>query len=336
MTPTHTAAPRGWTGEPGIRTPQEVLAQGLSQTRGERVRITAMEGEPLESQSTYPIERLRVTLESGEQLPVIFKRLQAGEGPKGNRREVLVYQRLLAGGRFGAPVWYASTYDEAQGHYWLFLEDLGEENLKSGDWEDWIAAAQLLGQMHGTYLGREEELRTLGCLGEQGPDYYHAIGRTARENMERAGALAALLRFDSFMAWYPALVAHLVRQPRTLVHGDIFPDNLLLQPGPRIRPIDWESAAIGLGTWDLTRLLDGWGRDKPALCAVYVETLESVTGVAVCRTAFAQTLACCETLNLLWHLGWEAEDCRDAEFVDWLVNELETTWPDLEGRPDHG
>ena len=142
MTQPYTAAPRGRTGEHGARTAREVLEEGLSRWRGGRVRIVALEGVPLERQSTYPIERLQATLESGEQLPVIFKRLQAGEGPKGNRRELPVYQRLLAGGRFGAPVLYASVYDEAQGHYWLFLEDVGEEDLKRADWEDWIAAAR--------------------------------------------------------------------------------------------------------------------------------------------------------------------------------------------------
>ena len=336
MTPPDTAAPRGKAGEPRTRTPREVLEEGLSRWRGGRVRVIALEGVPLERQSTYPIERLQSTLESGEQLPVIFKRLQAVAGPKGNRREVRVYQRLLAGGRFGAPVLYASVYDEALGHYWLFLEDVGDEDLKRADWEDWIAAARLLGQMHGTYLGREGELRALDCLGEQGPDYYHGIAHAARKNMSLVDARAALARFDALMARYPAVVAHLVGQPRTLVHGDIFPDNLLIQPGPRVRPVDWESAAVGLGAWDLIRLVDGWGRDKPALTAAYLETLEELSGAAVDRAAFAQTLACCETVNLLWHLGWEPEECRDSEFVDWLVNELEGTWPALGEGAGHG
>jgi serine/threonine protein kinase len=318
------------------RKPREILEEGLGQWLGRPVRINALEGAPLEECSTYPIDRLRVTLDSGEQLPVIFKRLQAGEGRKGNRREVPIYRRLLAGRRFGAPALYASAYDEHQGHYWLFLEDLGEGTLKDADWEDWMAAVRLLAQMHGTYLGREEELRALDCLGEQGADYYHGIGDSARRHIDLSGDHQALARFDALMTPYPGLVADLVHQTRTLVHGDIFPDNLLVQPGPCVRLIDWESAAVGLGVWDLVRLLDGWGSDRPAFISAYLEDLERHTGTAVDRAAFARTETACAILNSLWHLGWEADDCRDPEFVDWLLQELETTWRNLDAEAAHG
>jgi serine/threonine protein kinase len=315
--------------------PQDVLEDGLRRWLRRPLRIAALEGVPLEAWSTYPIDRLQVTLDSGEQLPVIFKRLQAGEGLKGSRREVRIYRRLLAGQRFGAPALYASLYDEHQGHYWLFLEDLGEETLKGGDREDWMAAVRLLARMHGTYLGREEELRALDCLGDQGTDYYHAIAGTARLHIKSSGDPKALARFDALMAPYPGLVAELIRQPRTLVHGDIFPDNLLLQPGPRVRLIDWESAAIGLGVWDLVRLLDGWGTDRAYFIMAYREEMARLTGTVPDDTAFARTLTICTILNSLWHLAWEADACRDAEFVDWLLNELDETWRQLNGRAGH-
>src|SRR5262245_5762401 len=141
-----------------------LLEEGLSTHLGRAVHIAALEGQPLEAQSTYPIDRLRVTLTSGEEIPVIFKRLSAAPGSKGGRREVLIYRRLLAGQRFGAPALYGYVHDHAQGRFWLFLEDLGEETLGGGDFHDWLAAVRLLAQMHATYHGREEGLRALDCL----------------------------------------------------------------------------------------------------------------------------------------------------------------------------
>src|SRR5262249_7167316 len=143
------------------------------------------------------------------------------EGKKGDRREVLIYHRLLAGRRFGAPAIYASVYDEARGRYWLFLEDLGEGTLNDGDWGDWFAAVRRLAEMQATYHSREDDLRALHCLMEHGPEYYHLIAQTARRNLELAGACHGLARFDRLMARFDSLVTYLVRQPRTLVHGDI-------------------------------------------------------------------------------------------------------------------
>lgn len=310
--------------------PEEVLEGGLSACLGRPVRIVGMEGRPLEERSTYPIDRLRVTLASGGGLPVIFKRLHPAPEPKGNRREVLIYRRLLAGRRFGAPALYASVYDEARERYWLFMEDVGEWTLEQGDLQDWSAAVRWLAQMHGTYLGREQDLRRLHCLGEQGSEYFHRIAETARLHLHLAGPRGALARFERLMARFEAVVAYLARQPRTLVHGDIFPANLLLQPGRGIRPIDWEAAAIGVGAWDLARLLDGWGSDTPTFIAAYLNELARHAAVPFERRAFRLAFAHCEIVNVLWHLGWDLAACRDASFVDGLLDTMETVWHRLD------
>src|SRR5207248_19877 len=145
-------------------------------------------------------------------------------------------QRLLAGRRFGAPELYGSVYDPARQRYWLFLEDVGEETLEQGDREEWLEAARWLARMHATYHGREAELRGPGCLEEHDAAFYHAVARAGRVNLLAAGAEAALAHFDMLMARFDEVVAALLCEPRTLVHGDIFPANLHLQPGSRIRP----------------------------------------------------------------------------------------------------
>src|SRR4051794_6139903 len=108
----------------------QVLEEGLGVFYGHPSRIVSVESLSFELCSTHPIERLLVTLDSGNQLQVIFKRiLPELEDSTSDRREVLVYRKLLAqpcGSRFGAPALYASRYDLACDHYWLFLEDLGD------------------------------------------------------------------------------------------------------------------------------------------------------------------------------------------------------------------
>ena len=182
-----------------------------------------------------------MTLAPGETLSVVFKRLLPDPDPVVNTylREVLIYRRLLAGERFGAPALYASVHDEARERFWLFVEDLGDSTLEDGDVEDWLSAARWLAALHGSYSGREDELRSLGCLGEHGLRFYRTLAAKARQNLTLAGAAEALARFEELMSGYESIVAELVGRPRTLVHGDLGPHNLALQPGGRIRPVDW-------------------------------------------------------------------------------------------------
>src|SRR6266481_6303412 len=129
--------------------------------------------------------------------------------PNGNRREVLVYQRLLAGGRFGAPGVYASVFDEDCGRFWLFLEDVGYLTLNHGDQEEWTASVLLLAKMHGEHLGCDAELRALNCLADHDASYYRAIAARARQNMVLAGDRQTLARYDALMRPFDALADEL-------------------------------------------------------------------------------------------------------------------------------
>jgi hypothetical protein len=49
----------------------------------------------------------------------------------------------------------------------------------------------------------------------------------------------------------------LTRTPQTLIHGEFYPRNILVQ-NKVIYVVDWESAAVGPGEIDLATLVDGW------------------------------------------------------------------------------
>jgi aminoglycoside phosphotransferase (APT) family kinase protein len=310
--------------------PTEVLEAGLTEHFERPIEIVDVKAQPLPT-SSHVISRLTVTLASGERLPVIFKSPRPGEPLYGNEREVLIYRSVLRGGRFGAPTLYASVYDATNGRYELFLEDLGDATLNDSGSRTWEAAAQWLAELHAAYLGREEELRSLGCLMEHDATYYRMVAHAARRKLELANVDAAVLaRFDELTRPLESLIAYLVRQPRTFVHGDIFDANLMVQPGRRIRAVDWESAAIGLGAWDLSRLLDGWGPERELLRSAYLEKLEARLALSFDRRAFDRTFAHCRVLDILWHLRWSVDACRDAAFVEAELTRLETRWAKLD------
>jgi hypothetical protein len=320
---------------PDRQTAQAVLEEGLRALFGRRLRVARMEWRPLEA-SSHAIDRLRVTLGSGEQLPVIFKRLRPGRKPDGNEREVLVYRQLLKGGCLGAPALYASAYDEARGRYWLFLEDVGPRTLRHAEPAAWFAAARWLGELHATFWGREGELRALGCLPEHGPDFYHRLARTARRFLRLGGVPGAVARFDELMAGYDEVVTRLAREQRALIHGDIFFGNLMLGPGPCVRAIDWESAAIGLPALDLVRFLDGWEeRHRGKVIAEYLAGFARRSPTPPDREALGRLLGLCELLNLLCHLGWERKACANPAFVEGGLADIEAFWERL-GEGPHG
>jgi aminoglycoside phosphotransferase (APT) family kinase protein len=207
---------------------------------------------------------------------------------------------------------------------------VGSSTLDEGDIAEWLAAARWLAGVHACYHGREAELRELGCLMEHGRAYYHLVGETARRNLELAGATEALVQFDALMRRYGSLVNYLAGEPRTLVHGDVFAENLIIQPGGRIRAIDWESAAVGLGAWDLAKLLDGWGSMKATFLAAYLAEFERHVAMPLDREGFQRLFAYCEILTALWHLRWSVEACQDAPVVEELLLDMETRWQRLD------
>jgi thiamine kinase-like enzyme len=313
----------------------EILEEGLKKRRGEAGRIVSLQRQPLHSRSTHPIDRLNVELYDGEKLPVIFKRFTGKNEEKGSRREVLIYQRLLAGERFGSPRLYASLYNENQNHYWLFLEDVGEWTLNKGDKDDWIEAVRWLADMHGQFLGKEEELKSLDCLSRQDRNFFLMLAGDARRNLEMAGNKSALDHFDNLMNDYEGLLEELVQIPRTLVHGDIFPNNIMVQDGHRIRPIDWEGAAIGPPALDLVRLLDGWGSDKGFYIRHYWNFLKNSPRLPLAKPDFLNSLKQCELLNELWTLGWEMKACKDKSFVDEALRRIKTIWKKIPPKGIH-
>lgn len=295
---------------------EEVLERGLSRTLGRAVAILQAPSRPVKAYSCHPISTLDVTLTSGEELAVVFKRMEPAPG-KDLRREALVYRRILAGGRFGAPLLYASLLDPARGRFWLFLEDVGGWRLDWCEAERWPDAFGWLAGVHAAYEGRARALATVAFLPRHGPAHYRRLARDARRSLAQRGEQRALARLDRLLARLDPSIDDLARDPQTLVHGDLSGKNILVQRRA-IRPIDWEWAARGPAAWDVGKLLSGWGPEKPRLLGVYLDERER-RGAPVDRERLQRSLGHCEVFRALWYLRWWSEPCRDPGFVDELL-----------------
>jgi hypothetical protein len=315
--------------EPSPDEVKEVLVRGLREHFGRPVRIVELRSKFLGefiSAHTHPIARVRLTLGSGEQLTVIFKRLHS-QPYQDVRRRILIHQRLLTDVRLDAPTVYATACDGVRGRYWLFCEDVGDLELTRCDVSVWPAAYRWLARMHAAYYGREEELRALGCLDEHSPAFYRFFARPAREVLQRYAGRRQLVRFERLMTrWFSVSVAYLTRHTRTLVHGDLYCKNIMVQPGPRIRPIDWDYAAIGVAGWDMAQLVAGWGPEKRShFIKVYLDefALRDTTVVTLDRRVFERTLAHCEIMRVLQALSWWEGPYENLAFVDGKLDEME-------------
>ena len=86
--------------------------------------------------------------------------------------------------------------------------------------------------------------------------------------------------WESLVGIYDRAIERLIRLPSTLIHGEFYASNILVQEtreGCRIRPVDWEMAAVGPGLIDLAALTSGaWAeRERTEMAAAYHDALLS-------------------------------------------------------------
>jgi thiamine kinase-like enzyme len=112
--------------------------------------------------------------------------------------------------------------------------------------------------------------------------------------------------------------------PRTLVHGDSLCHNIMVQDGSRIRPLDWEWAAIGVPAWDVVRLLDGWGDERDRFLTAYADAMSKQATIATDSRALENSLAHCRVMLKLWRIRWWAKACQEPGGVNRILNSIET------------
>jgi len=224
-------------------------------------------------------------------------------------REIGVYRDVLPLAPPGPPICVAAV-DDAE-HRWLLLEHVpGRELYEYRDLEPWGKAAGWFANLHTALAGSAES------LAEAVPLLRHSE-RFVTRWLHRALSHVGERRLRPVVAVFPAVLDRLLALPRTVVHGEAYASNVLVD-GDRVCAVDWETAAIGPGLVDLAALTAGSGWtdvQRLALCEAY-------RGGPVDQEFLADLDACRLQLALQW-LGW-AQGWRppDEHAQDWLGEAL--------------
>lgn len=282
---------------------EESLAAGLAAVLAAAgsAGVTVVDRAANPHASTFPSEVVTCRLGRGGRLRLFCK---YGTGPGHNAHghrggvgyEAEVYRRVLAPARLPVPRFYGAAAAGSSGEVWLALGYL-ERCLRlrdSGDVGDWERAAAWIGRLHAVHEARGRD-PALSFLIEYDAAYYRGWPQRTAEN-------AAALNLD--FLWLAdlcrraeAALAALAEAPRTVIHGEYYPKNILVDEGT-IYPVDWESAALGCGVIDLAALTD---RCDPEV----VRRCEAAYGLARWPQGgpphFTRTL---ELARLYVHLRW--------------------------------
>lgn len=256
--------------------------------------------------TSHALEELELVFDDGTRVELLVKHLGRDglDGPArlakpaflhDPRRELDVYRRILASAGLGTARLYGAN-DEP--HSILLLEKVpGVALWQVGEVEVWCDVARWLARMHERLAGSVGEAYLL----RMDADWYRFWFARALERHADLEPLAA--RYDD-------VVERLAALPRTVVHGEFYPSNVLVD-GARVCPVDWEMTGVGPGVLDLAALTSGWADDERAtIVAAYGDVPE-------------EALECARLHLAVQWLGWSPTWSPPPEHAhDWLGEAL--------------
>lgn len=307
-----------------------VLERCLSDYYGRGRGVAAIERRESVYRSSFALEELNVELDDGERLALIFKDL--GERALSDtarrvkpsflrdpRREVEVYVSLLGPADLGTARCFGAHVEPALGRYWLFLERVGAVRMfEVGERSTWEYVARWLAHAHQRLGSR---MPGTGSLLRYDAEFFTIWPRRAL----RSGDLEEPVRrrLAEVAAGYGAVVDRLLSLPRTVIHGEFYASNVLVDDPKaprRVCPVDWEQAAVGPGLIDVAAHAGGrWGRDdRAAIASAYRDALPDEEAPA--PDTFERDLELCRLHLAFQWLGWAERWTPPAEHVyDWAA-----------------
>ncbi len=236
-----------------------------------------------------------------------------------------MYEQLLAEARIETPRLYASLRAPSMGRYWLFLERVpGTELRWSVESSAWGRSAAWLARAHVT-LGRTRAVPA-SLLRHDAAYYRRWLHRARRSTGPTDGPRRTRLAWVA--AHYDAVIDLLTSLPRTIIHGEFYPSNILVddsQPDGRISVVDWEMAAMGPAVVDLAALTGGRHapEDRDAMVDAYRAVLAGDRDAAI-RATSAEALTCARLHFAVQWLGWAPDwSPPEEQRQDWLAEAVE-------------
>lgn len=284
--------------------------------------VTVVDREVNMSWSRSASEIVTCNVPSRGEFRVLCKyELGGDQGPDEHRGglwyEAEVYRSVLSAVPLSVPAFYGAYADPRTGLRWIMMEFLEDAVRlhKVADDGALGSAARWAGHFHAAHEAQSPVLRFLRVYDEQ---YYRRWAlRTslfAKDMDNRYSWLTELCnRSDEW-------IAPLIAAPLTVVHGEYYPDNILVGPDGAC-PLDWESAAVAPGEVDLACLTGGaW---LPHVVSDCEATYCSTRWPSGTPAHFATTLSAARVyLHLRWlgdrhdqitspRLSWRFEQLRD-------------------------
>jgi hypothetical protein len=288
---------------PDTESLEGAISSAMAETGRGGGRVAVLEREASLYWSTFPIEIVTCRIDGRRPLRMLCKYSSDEDGapyaPRGGPAyEALVYRHLLQWSPLTTPGFYGAYDEPVHGDTWLFLEclDPGARLTKAPDLDaTMVRAASWIGRFHALQEGVPGE-RDASFLLTYDERHYRldwarngtSLGREQRDSHPWLPGL--LERYEGLAAW-------MASAPRTVIHGEYYTKNILFR-GERIYPVDWESAAVGIGELDLATLVEGWKADVVEAAVNAYRRARWPTGAP---ESFERML---EAARVYWQLCW--------------------------------
>jgi thiamine kinase-like enzyme len=279
--------------------PDELLQTWLGEFYGKPITIS--DRQVLRHRDLSYVERLKIA----DALPesIIYKQVL----PPWDIEQDL-HERVLQ------PSITSSAQLFLSGHYGqvtaMFMEDLGTSSLIKDATKDLASqVGEELAKLHRSYCYRCDELLQMGILRTLFPIDYEEFGYKMLEHLSTWKLCTADDR-KSIIALVQALAKHLAGEPTSLVHGDMYAENIILR-NSRLFFIDWSwFTMLGAPLMDLATLASDHYKNGELIpfreVVIDAYCYEFVRDAEECR----RLLPFAETLSRLLFLQWLVERRR--------------------------
>jgi aminoglycoside phosphotransferase (APT) family kinase protein len=201
--------------------------------------------------------------------------------------------------------------DQDADRYWLLLEKVAASELYTiGDFSIWRHVARWLAHMHSQFSESSNVRRSSQALLNYDAHFFNACLERAPSQIDRRAAECKISRARMEDVWtqYREIASRICSLPRTLIHGEFYPSNILVSPQKgdyRICAVDWETAGTGAGLLDLAALVSGKWTDQQRqdLARAYFEELDHPQKLNDFEQFTRDLLICRLHVAVAW-LGW--------------------------------
>jgi thiamine kinase-like enzyme len=241
----------------------ELAASVAHALRCDRASVTILSRVQNVHTSTWPSEIVDCRIGREREMRLLVKHgpydVRNAHGHSvGPRYEAAVYETVLRAAGLSHP-FIAARHDRGSRYSCIVLEYLGQGWWRLDRVEDphaIVRVAAWVGSFHAGAAPRVDALA--GRLNAYDATYYAGWAGRSLRYLPRLPDEFQWLQ-DVCHAFGP-IGARLAAGPLTVVHGEFYPQNVLLH-GEKIRPLDWEWAGIAAGEVDLAALTDGWSAE---------------------------------------------------------------------------